>query len=196
MAQEFVVTDTIVLRVALDWQEQGPTRAPLPSLRAVTGVLAQFPRLKPGTVFLLSGRAHRLLHPHPANPDQGTQWIPKLSEGGTLKLVLARADQPAQRVELRYEVYRDQGVVRLQQPASWLVAEFNPTTIFSGNNILPVTLADPETGEVDELPVVVAALPHQGLPHGVRTARAAGPASGPDQWRTLQPPDLAGHPGR
>lgn len=152
MAQEFVVTDTIVLRVALDWQEPGPSRAPLPSLQTVTGVLAQFPRLKPGTVFLLSGRAHRLLHPHPANPDQGTQWTPKLSGGGILKLVLARVDQPAQRVELRYEVYRDQGVVRLDQPASWLVAEFNPTTILIGNNILPVTLADAETGEIDELP--------------------------------------------
>ncbi len=98
MAKEFVVSDTIVLRVPLDWRESGPSLARLPSLRAVADVLAQFPRLKPGTVFVLYGRAHYLILPHPANPDQGTQSTPKLSGGGTLQLVLARVDEPAQRV--------------------------------------------------------------------------------------------------
>jgi hypothetical protein len=35
---------------------------------------------------------------------------------------------------------------------SWLVADYNPTTISTGNNVLPVTLADPETGEIDDIP--------------------------------------------
>ena len=104
MAKEFVVPDHIVLRVALDWRESCPSLARLTSLRAVADVLAQFPRLAAGTVFLLYGRAHSLVLPHPANPDQGTQWIPKLSGGGTLKFVLARVDEPAQRVSFRYEV--------------------------------------------------------------------------------------------
>ena len=98
MDKEFVVPDHIVLRVALDWRESRPSLARLTSLRAVADVLAQFPRLAAGTVFLLYGRAHSLVLPHPANPDQGTQWIPKLSGGGTLKFVLARVDEPAQRV--------------------------------------------------------------------------------------------------
>jgi hypothetical protein len=61
-------------------------------------------------------------------------------------------DEPAQRVYLRYEVYPDQGTVGLKEPESWLVAEFNPTTILAGNNLLPAILADPDTGEIDELP--------------------------------------------
>jgi hypothetical protein len=160
MAQESVVSDTIVVRVALDWRGSdlsrtrttGPSLARLTSLRAVAAVLAQFPRLPANSVFVLYGRAHELLLPHPANPDQGTRWTPKLSGGGTLALVLARVDEPAQRVCLRYEVYPYQGPVGLDEPVSWVVADFNPTTILTGNNLYPATLADPETGELDEVP--------------------------------------------
>jgi hypothetical protein len=93
-----------------------------------------------------------LFVPHPANPDQGTLWIPKLCGGGTLKLVLARADEPAQQVHFKYEVYPDQGKVGLDEPESWLVTLFNPTTGRVGNNLLAVSIADPETGEIDEIP--------------------------------------------
>jgi hypothetical protein len=160
MAQESVVSDTIVVRVALDWRGSdlsltrttGPSLARLTSLRAVAAVLAQFPRLPAGSVFVIYGRAHELLLPHPANPDQGTRWTPKLSGGGTLELVLARVDAPAQRVCLRYEAYPYQGQVGLDEPESWLVADFNPTTILTGNNLYPAIIADPETGEIDEVP--------------------------------------------
>ena len=128
MPQELVVTDPIALRVALDWREPSPHLARLPSLRAVTGVLAQFPRLAANSVFVIHGRAHQLVLPHPANPDQGTQWTPKLSGGGELLLVLARIDEPAQRVCLRFEVYPEQRTVALDQPEAWLVTEVNPTT--------------------------------------------------------------------
>ena len=114
MAKEFVVSDWIVLRAPLDWRESGASLAPrLPCLQAVTGVLAQFSRLAAGTVFMIYGRAHRLILPHPANPEQGAQWIPKLSGGGTLKLALSRVDEPAQRVYLRHEV----GMSRWSHPA-------------------------------------------------------------------------------
>jgi hypothetical protein len=124
----------------------------LASLQHVTAILSAFPRLAAGTIFVIFGRAHQLLLPHPANPDQGTQWIPKLSGGGTLQLVLSRVDQPAQRVCLRYEVYPEQRRINVADPESWLVADYNPTTILAGNNVLPVTIADPETGEIDEIP--------------------------------------------
>jgi hypothetical protein len=65
----------------------------LASLQHVTAILSAFPRLAAGTIFVIFGRAHQLVLPHPANPDQGTQWIPKLSGGGTRQLVLSRADQ-------------------------------------------------------------------------------------------------------
>ena len=52
----------------------------------------------------------------------------------------------------RYEVYPEQGQIGLDDPTSWLVADFNPTTILTGNNVLPATVADPETGEFTEIP--------------------------------------------
>jgi hypothetical protein len=124
----------------------------LTSLQHVTAILSAFPRLAASTIFIIYGRAHQLVLPHPANPDQGTQWIPKLSGGGTLELVLSRVDEPAQRVCLRYEVYPEQGIINVADPESWLVADYNPTTILAGNNVLPVTIADAETGEIDEIP--------------------------------------------
>jgi hypothetical protein len=124
----------------------------LASLQHVTAILSAFPRLAAGSVFVIFGRAHQLVLPHPANPDQGTQWIPKLSGGGALELVLSRVDEPAQRVCLRYEVYPEQGRISVADPDSWLVADYNPTTVLAGNNVLPVTIADGETGEIDEVP--------------------------------------------
>jgi hypothetical protein len=152
MAKECVVTDTMVLRVALDWRDPDPSVPRFTSLQHVTAILSAFPRLAPGTVFIVFGRAHQLVLPHPANPDQGTQWIAKLSGGGTLELILSRVDVPAQRVCLRYEVYPEQRRINVADPESWLVADYNPTTILAGNNVLPVTIADADTGEIDELP--------------------------------------------
>jgi hypothetical protein len=124
----------------------------LTSLQHVTAILSALPRLAASTIFIIYGRAHQLVLPHPANPDQGTQWIPKLSGGGTLELVLSRVDEPAQRVCLRYEVYPEQGRINISDPESWLVADYNPATVLAGNNVLPVTIADAETGEIDEIP--------------------------------------------
>ena len=152
MAKESLVSDTIVLRVALDWRGQDLSLTGTTSLHAITTVLAQFPRLPAGRIFVIYGRDHKLLLPHPANPEQGTRWIPKPSGGGTLELVLARVDAPAQWVCLSYEVYPQQGDVDLDEPESWLVVDFNPTTIPTGNNVYPATIADPETGEIDEIP--------------------------------------------
>jgi hypothetical protein len=124
----------------------------LTSLQHLTTIFSAFPRLATSTIFIIFGRAHRLVLPHPANPDQGTQWTPKLSGGGTLELLLSRVDQPAQRVCLRYDVYPEQGRTNFAGPESWLVADYNPTTILAGNNVLPVTIADAETGEINEIP--------------------------------------------
>ena len=95
MAKEFVVSDWIVLRAPLDWRESGASLAPrLPCLQAVTRSRKQCRPRGEETERGHHGRAHRLILPHPANPEQGTQWIPKLSGGGTLKLVLSRVDEP------------------------------------------------------------------------------------------------------
>ena len=104
------------------------------------------------SIFVIYGRAHKLILSHEADPENGTQWVPKSSGGGKLKLVLSREDEPAQQVHLEYEAYAYQGPVGTEEPASWLFAEFNPTTILTGNNVFPATIADPETGEINEIP--------------------------------------------
>jgi hypothetical protein len=152
MAKEYVVADSIVLRVALDWRAADLSLPRLTSLQNLSAVLAAFPSLPPNSIFLVYGHAHQLLLPHPANPEQGTRWTPRLAGGGRLELVFSRVDAPVQRVYLRYEVYAEQGWIGVADPESWLVADYNPTTIPTGNNVLPVTLADPETGEVDDIP--------------------------------------------
>ena len=152
MPRESLITNSIVQRVALDWRGQDPSLSAPTSLQTVTAVLAAFPRLPADTTFVIYGHAHSLLLPHPANPEQGTRWTPDLAGGGKLELVLARVDQPAQQVRVEYHAYADQGRISLYEPKSWLVADFNPTTILTGNNVLPATIADPETGEIDDVP--------------------------------------------
>ena len=69
MPKESLITDSIVQRVALDWRGQEVSLNGSTSLQTVTDVLAAFPRLPPDSVFVIYGRAHRLILPHPANPD-------------------------------------------------------------------------------------------------------------------------------
>jgi hypothetical protein len=152
MAQESLICDSIVERVALDWRGQDLHLSRPTYLQVVTAVLAQFARLPPGTVFIVYGRAHQLILPHPANPQRGTRWTPNMAGGGKLDLVLSRVDQPAQWVHLAYHAYAEQGEIGIDGPTSWLVADVNPTTTLTGNNLLPATIADPQTGEIDELP--------------------------------------------
>ena len=70
------------------------------------------------------------------------------SDGGvTARLVLEVEDCPAQRVSIKFKLVSGFD----PYPAS-LQATFNPTTIFTGNNVHPVTVADPETGEIRPFP--------------------------------------------
>jgi hypothetical protein len=191
MPKEPLITDTIVERVPLDWRGQDPSLTGYASLQAVTAILAQLASLPSGKVFIIYGDAHELVPPHPANPGQGTRWFPDLSEGGMLNLVLARVDEPAQQVHIEYEAYKQQGEIGVDEPTSWLGVGFNPTTIPTGNNVLPVTIADPATGEFDEVPSssprLLTAAYRMGLHLLPELARQAGLTNG-DLFsdRTLQ----------
>src|SRR5260370_21520799 len=182
MPRESLFTDSIVQRAALDWRGQDPDLPECASLKAVPAILSQFPTIPPGRVFVFYGHAHSLLLPHPANPTQGTLWTPDLAGGGTLRLVFSRADQPAQQVHLEYHAYAQQGEVDLDAPESWLGTDFNPTTIPTGNNVLPATIADPETGEIDDLPSssprILIAANRMGLHLLPELARQAGLPNG------------------
>lgn len=182
MPRESLITDSIVQRVALDWRSSDPSLTGYASLQAVTAILAAFPNLPPGRVFAIYGHAHSLLLPHPANPDQGTRWTPDLAGGGKLELVLSRVDEPAQRVHLEYHAYKQQGEVDLDEPTSSLVATFNPTTIPTGNNLLPATIAHPATGEIEDLPSssprILRTVYRMGLRLLTELARQAGLTNG------------------
>ena len=196
MPKESLITDSIVERVALDWRGQEVRLNGSTSLQTVTDVLAAFPRLPADSVFVLYGRAHRLILPHPANPDQGTRWTPKPSGGGKLELVLARVDEPAQWVCPRYEVYPEQGKIGPDEPTSWLVADFNPTTILTGNNVMPATIADPETGEINEIPSSSPRFLITAFRMGFDLLGQLARAGRPDPRGPLQSSDLAGDRGR
>lgn len=100
-------------------------------------------------LFIICGRAHRVVPTRPADSSKGTLWRPTPGGGGEAQIVLARVDEPAQQVRLSYKLVRAAG----EDPESgWLTAEFNPTTILAGNNVHPAAIADPETGEVSPYP--------------------------------------------
>jgi hypothetical protein len=94
MTQELLICDPIVERVPLDWRGQDLRESRPTYLQVVTAVLAQFARLPPSTIFIIFGRAHQLILPHPANPQRGTRWTPDMAGGGKLDLVLSRVDRP------------------------------------------------------------------------------------------------------
>jgi hypothetical protein len=150
MTEEIIIQETLSLKVGLDrpTYDQGNTPT---ELETITDVLSKFPMLSPDSIFIAYGRAHRLVLPHEANPGSGTQWNPNSGGGGTLELVLARLDTPVQQVRIKYIIYPDNQCAG-DDPAAYLVAQYNPTTILTGNNVLPATIADPVTGEFDELP--------------------------------------------
>jgi hypothetical protein len=150
MTEENIIQETLSLKVGLDRPayDQGGTPK---ELDTITHVLSKFQTLSPDSIFIAYGRAHQLVLPHEASPESGTQWHPNPGGGGTLELVLARVDTPVQQVRIKFIAYPDNQSVG-DDPAAYLVTQYNPTTILAGNNLLPATIADPVTGEIDELP--------------------------------------------
>jgi len=113
------------------------------------------------TVFNFRGRAFKFVKPHPANPGQGTQLLS--SRAGAkcaAQIVFAPVDEPSQHIAVRYALVPN-SKPEVGGPEFFLEAQGNPTTILVGNNVLPVTVTDPETGEVADLP--------SSAPHAVAT---------------------------
>jgi hypothetical protein len=79
MDTESLISDTIAVRVGLDWRGSDPSLPRFTFLQAITDILAGFPSLHADSVFIIYGRAHKLILPHRANPEQGTRWTPNLA---------------------------------------------------------------------------------------------------------------------
>jgi len=97
--------------------------------------------------FTIYGRVHTVLHSRPGDKTETTICAQRSDGGVNAKLVLQLEDCPRQRVTVEFKLSSRFG----QYPAC-LQATFNPTTVLAGNNVHPVTLADPETGEFRAFP--------------------------------------------
>ena len=61
--------------------------------------------------------------------------------------MLVLVEEPTQRVMLRYQLLR-----AAAGASGWLTCTFSPTTILTGNNVHPATIANPKTGEICAYP--------------------------------------------
>jgi transposase-like protein len=105
---------------------------------------------KTSETFFLFGRAYSLVPPFGAK--KGTRWTPNPSGGGEAVIVLCAVDEPAQQIRLEYKVALEREKPDGENRRAWLTVDFNPTTIMTGNNVFPATIADSETGEIFEYP--------------------------------------------
>src|SRR5271165_5200006 len=103
------------------------------------------------TVISFCGRDHSIVRPHAANPGQGTQLLARPGSRCAAQIVLAPVDEPAQQIAVRYALIkntnREEG-----EPEYFFEAPGNPTTILTGNNVLPATVANPENGVIPKFP--------------------------------------------
>jgi hypothetical protein len=88
------------------------------------------------TEFIIYDRAHRLVPSWPTNPKQGTFVRRGANWGADAQIVLKLVQQPVQRVQFVYKLRR-------YGDTASLTCTFNPTTILAGNNVHPVTIAEP-----------------------------------------------------
>ena len=150
MSKETLISEPIVASIVVD--RSGPNRFHR-SMGSEFALIARGLRTicdpDRDHLFIIFGRAHKVVPTRPADSSKGTLWRPTPGGGGEAQIVLARVDEPTQQVRLSYKLVMAAG----EDPESgWLTAEFNPTTILAGNNAHPATIADPETGGVSPYP--------------------------------------------
>ena len=156
---ETLIIETLVLRLGIDpvaANEPTPMKAQAYDLRKAICAICEAPD---GTIVLYRGRAHRIIKPHPANPDQGTQLLPRPGSLVAAQIVLAPDDEPSQFIVVQYSVVHslrdeDQTASPDAEPAPLYLfqASGNPTTVLVYNNLLPVTVPDPQSGVTPQFP--------------------------------------------
>ncbi len=150
MPKETLINEPVVASIIVDCSGRG---------EAPGSTSSEFDRISAGLqaicdpsqdhLFMILGRAHKVVPTRPADRSKGTSWRPGADGGGEAQIVLYRVDQPAQRVRLDYKLVRAAGD---GSTSGWLTADCNPTTILAGNNVHPATIADPEIGDIRAYP--------------------------------------------
>jgi hypothetical protein len=148
MLNETLINEPITASIVVDCSGQGEHR---------NTERSEFARISLGLqsicdprrdhIFIIYGRAHRVLPPRPGDSSKGTFWRPASDGGGDAQIVLVLVEEPTQRVVLRYQLLQ-----AAAGASGWLTCTFNPTTILAGNNVHPATIANPKTGEICAYP--------------------------------------------
>lgn len=148
MSTEWLITDSIVASIPIESTLEGHDRSSHnPQVAKIFGGLQSICDPQRDHTLILCGRAHEVFHSR--FDDTGTKWAATVDGGCEATIVLSAVDLPAQRMSLRYKLMP--GMSQFAGPPQ-LLAEFNPTTILSGNNVSPAALADPETGAIRSHP--------------------------------------------
>ena len=98
-----------------------------------------------GFQFQWQGRPHQFVWPDPANPGNGTQLL--TTRPGALigaHIVVEPVDNEGQHIYVKYALVKNGKYVD-GEPRVFLECERNPTTLLTGNNVLPVTVRDAKT---------------------------------------------------
>ena len=130
----------------------GPRAASLPlEANRIVDALHAICALPEGSIVMWCGRPHKIFRPHPANPTKGTQLIGRAGSERAAQIVLAPVDQPDQHIFTKFAVIPN-GKYAPGKPLFFLECEGNPTTLMTGNNVLPVTSRNPKTKAIERYP--------------------------------------------
>lgn len=154
---ESLIAESILVRLGLDRLEAGEV-LPLPSQAdSIYRTLTAICTIAKNTVITFRGCEYIFIWPHEMKPKQGTQILSSGDEkyGSSIyaQIVLAPKDtrKRAQHIRVSYRLYLN-GMWKDGEPLYILEGQGNPTTVLAGNNVLPVTTADPKTGLDEPLP--------------------------------------------
>jgi hypothetical protein len=146
MHKESLIIEQIVAKVGLD-HPCGVDFSPGSEFDRIAAALRLICAVRENHRFTIYGRVHTVLHSRPGFKSQATFCTQRSDGGVTARLVLEVEECPAQRVSIKFKL-----VSGFDPYLASLQATFNPTTILAGNNVHPVTVADPETGEMRPFP--------------------------------------------
>jgi hypothetical protein len=126
--------------------------APLPpEAKRIVDALQAICALPDKTVVSWCGRPHQILKPHYANAEKGTQLIGRAGAERAAQIFVAPVDEPNQHIFSKFSVVPN-GKYAPGKPRFFLECEGSPTTLLTGNNVLPVTSRDQKTKKLERFP--------------------------------------------
>jgi hypothetical protein len=152
---ESLIAESYLLRLDLDPSEILDPRLMPTDSDSICGALKAICAAPRDTVIRFRGRDHIFIWPHDMKPKQGTQIFSAadgvLDRSVHAQIVIAPQDKPTQHIRVTYRLYKNT-MWEAGKAAYFLECQGNPTTIFAGNNVVPITTEDRKTGAIEPLP--------------------------------------------